>query len=168
MGREPESQGPSAVAPVQSVGFALSTVGFAVASGFRQTLAPLDLEPRDFALMRGVGAAEGDSQHAIGERLGIPASRMVAFLDALEARGLVERRRNPDDRRTRALYLTAAGTDLLGEAFILAADYERRLCADLPEAEREQLLAVLRRIADGIGLKPGVHAANTHPPLAEV
>ena len=54
-------------------------------------------------------AAEGQSQQAIGERLQIPPSRMVAFVDALEARSLLERRHNPHDRRTRELHLTEAG-----------------------------------------------------------
>ena len=72
--------------PFAGVGFALSSVGYAVARRFREILAPLELEPREFALLRAVGAAEGQSQQAIGERLQIPPSRMVAFVDALEAR----------------------------------------------------------------------------------
>ncbi|MGH2879628.1 MAG: MarR family transcriptional regulator [Solirubrobacteraceae bacterium] len=55
----------------------------------------------------------GASQQAIGERLQIPPSRMVAFVDALEQRGLLERRANPEDRRARALYLTDEGRELL-------------------------------------------------------
>ena len=88
--------------PFRAVGFTLSSVGYAVARRFRETLMPLELEPREFALLRAVGAAEGQSQQAIGERLQIPPSRMVAFVDALEARSLLERRHNPLDRRTRA------------------------------------------------------------------
>src|ERR1700745_1907190 len=98
-----------AAAPFKSVGFTLSTLGFAVAAGFREQLAPLDLEPRDFALLRAVGAAEGLSQQAIGAPLPIPASRMVAFIDSLQERGLLERRAHPTDRRARALYLTDDG-----------------------------------------------------------
>ena len=108
----PESSG-----PFRSVGFTLSSVGHAVSRRFREILAPLELEPREFALLRGVSAAEGQTQHAIGGRLQIPPSRMVAFVDALEARGLLERRLNPEDRRTRALHLTDAGRDLLDRAF---------------------------------------------------
>src|SRR5260370_40488319 len=88
-----------------SVGFTVSTVGYAVSRRFREILAPLKLEPREFALLRAVSASEGESQQVIGGRLKIPPSRMVAFVDALEARGLLERRLNPDDRRTRELHL---------------------------------------------------------------
>jgi DNA-binding MarR family transcriptional regulator len=162
---------PDAVAPFRAVGFALSSIGYAVARRFRETLAPVELEPREFALLRAVAAAEGQSQQAIGERLHIPPSRMVAFVDALEARSLLERRHNPDDRRTRALHLTTAGRELLERAFALAAELERNLCAGLSGGEREQLLEMLDRVGRQLGVAAGTHAAHAdthaHSTLAE-
>jgi DNA-binding MarR family transcriptional regulator len=158
---------PDSGVPFRSVGFTLSSIGYAVARRFREILAPLELEPREFALLRAVGAAEGQTQQAIGGRLQIPPSRMVAFVDALEARGLLERRLNPEDRRTRALHLTDAGRDLLERAFALAAAHERDLCAGLSAAEREQLLDLLQRVGARLSLPPGVHAAHAHPALAD-
>jgi len=146
--------------PAQSVGFTLSSLGHAVARRFKSTLDPLHLEPREFALLRAVAPAEGSSQQAIGERLQIPASRMVAFVDALEARGLLERRPNPDDRRARALYLTDDGRKLLAGAFTLASELERHLCAQLSEAERIQLLEALQRVGAQLGVPPGTHASH--------
>jgi DNA-binding MarR family transcriptional regulator len=110
------------VGTARSVGFTISGTGYAVARRFRHTLAPLALEPREFALLRAVGAGEGSSQQAIAEGLQIPASRMVALVDALEARGLLERRLNSVDRRARALHLTADGRKLLERAFALALE----------------------------------------------
>jgi DNA-binding MarR family transcriptional regulator len=153
--------------PFRAVGFTLSSVGYAVARRFRETLAPLALEPREFALLRAVGAAEGQSQQAIGERLQIPPSRMVAFVDALEARSLLERRHNPLDRRTRALHLTDAGREQLHSAFELAVGFERNLCADLSAPERELLLEYLQRVATALDLPVGVHAAHAHSALAD-
>jgi DNA-binding MarR family transcriptional regulator len=162
---------PSASEPFRSVGFTVSSVGYAVSRLFRQTLAPLGLEPREFAILRVVGAAEGMSQQAAGERLQIPPSRMVAFIDALEARMLLERRHNPRDRRTRTLYLTEQGRELLGRAFVLAAELERHLCAHLSDAEREQLLELLGLVSVQLGLSAGAHAANAsqaaHAALAD-
>jgi DNA-binding MarR family transcriptional regulator len=145
--------------PYQSVGFTISTAGYAIARRFREILAPLQLEPREFGLLRAVAAAEGLSQQAIGERLQIPASRMVAFVDALAARGLLERRQNPEDRRAHALYLTAEGHRLLEQAFTLAVAHERDICADLSPSERAQLLALLQRVAARLGLPRGAHSA---------
>lgn len=149
-----------ATAPFSAVGFMVSSIGYAVGRRFHQVLAPLALEPREFALLRAVGAAEGQSQQAIGERLQIPPSRMVAFVDALERRGLLERRHNPLDRRTRELYLTDAGNALLARAFALAVELERDICAQLSVAEREQLVALLARVGARLGLPAGPHAAH--------
>ncbi len=148
--------------PFRTVGFKLSSFGYAVSRRFRQTLAPLRLEPREFALLRAVAAQEGRSQQAIGETLQIPASRMVAFVDALEGRGLLERRTNPQDRRARALHLTEQGRELLGRAMTAALAMERELCADLSATEREQLLDLLQRVGDQLGLRSAGHAAHVH------
>jgi DNA-binding MarR family transcriptional regulator len=153
--------------PFQAVGFVLSSTGYAAARRFKETLAPLDLEPREFALLRALGAAEGDSQQAIAERLMIPPSRMVAHVDALERRGLVRRRANPADRRSWSLHLTAKGRKLLARALELAIALERELCADLSATERAQLLELLARVGARAGVHPGAHAAHAHPALAE-
>ena len=154
--------------PFRAVGFTVSSIGYAVARRFRETLEPLELEPREFALLRAVSAAEGQSQQAIGGALQIPPSRMVAFVDALERRSLLERRHNPHDRRTRELYLTGAGRQLLKRAFTLASGLELDLCAELSTAEREQLLDLLQRVGAQLGLPAGVHAAHAHAALADV
>lgn len=154
---------PDATRPFSSVGFRISSTGYLIARRFHEILAPVGLLPREFALLRAVGAAEGQSQQATGERLGIPPSRMVAFVDGLEERGLLERRLNPDDRRARALHLTAEGRRLLGRAFELAAQHERDLCADLSEAEREQMLDLLDRVSARLGER----TAQGHPALAD-
>lgn len=145
----------------RSVGFNLSSLGYAVSRRFRETLAPLQLEPREFALLRAVEAAEGMSQQALSERLQIPASRMVAFVDALQQRGLLERRPNLQDRRAHALYLTNEGRDMLAEAMTAAVAFEQELCADLQANEREQLLDLLFRVAPQLGLRPGTHSAHS-------
>jgi DNA-binding MarR family transcriptional regulator len=164
-GREEEAATPESTVPFSGVAFTLSSIGYAVAKRFRRILEPLELEPREFALLRAVGALEGQSQQAIGERLLIPPSRMVAFVDALEARSLLERRHNPHDRRTRELHLTDAGRDLLGRAFSLVAEFEFDLISELSDSERDQLLELLQRVGAQLGLSGGVAAA--HPALAE-
>ena len=160
--REDGAQPAGATAPptARSVGFTVSSLGFAIADRFAQTLAPLGLEPREFALMRAVSAAEGQTQQAIAAGLQVPASRMVALVDALEARGLIERRHNPHDRRARELHLTPSGAELLANALARATALERELCAGMSAEEREQLLELLQRVGDALGVPPGVHAGS--------
>jgi DNA-binding MarR family transcriptional regulator len=75
-----------------------------------------------------------------------------------EERGLIERRRNPDDRRHHALFLTAEGGQFMRTKLgPIGAAHEDDICAALTEAERGQLAGLLGRIAEQQGLIPGVH-----------
>jgi DNA-binding MarR family transcriptional regulator len=150
--------------PFRSVGFMLSTLGYAISRRFHQALEPLGLEPSHFAVLRTVGSNQGQSQHALAENLHISPSHMVAIVDELERRGLVERRPQPGDRRVRTLHLTAAGEKLLAQAFEVAKEYEQLLTKPLDAKERAQLLDLLERIAGALELKPGAHAALQEPP----
>jgi DNA-binding MarR family transcriptional regulator len=143
-----------------SVGFTLSSLGHAVAREFHNELHDVAMVPREFALLRAIAPAEGISQQALAELLHTQPSRVVTMIDALEQRGLVERRPNPDDRRARELYLTEEGRKVLGSAFKQASRLEQRLCGGLSASEREQLLELLHRVEARLELVPGVHSAS--------
>jgi DNA-binding MarR family transcriptional regulator len=145
--------------PFRGVAFNLSSIGYAVSKGFHGILEPFGLHPREFAVLRAVGVQEGQPQQALADRLQIPRSRMVSIVDELEAGGLLERRPNPADRRVRELYLTAPGRKALERAFAEAVAYEQEVGAGLTPKEREQLLDLLERIADNLGIGPGAHTA---------
>ncbi len=132
--------------------YLLVQLGFHVARTFSKRLAPLGLEPRHFGMLTRLAANEGRSQQAIGELMGLNPTRMVFLVDELEKHGLVERRRNPADRRSHALYLTDQGREKLREAQEASAGHERQLGASLTDAQRMQLAALLRRLADEQGI----------------
>lgn len=71
---------------------------------------------------------------------------MTNRIDRLEARGLVERDRNPDDRRSVRVRLTRAGRRRVTEALADLLGYERRVLAALTAKERRQLAELLRRL----------------------
>jgi DNA-binding MarR family transcriptional regulator len=70
---------------------------------------------------------------------------MVAIADALEERGLVERRRDPRDRRAYALRVTAAGRAMLGRAERAIEGAEEEFLAPLAPRDRHRLKALLRQ-----------------------
>jgi DNA-binding MarR family transcriptional regulator len=142
------------------VAFLLSSLGFAVSRGFHRMLEPLELEPGEFALLRAVDASGGESQNVLAERLHISPSWMVAIVDELERRGLLERRPHARDRRVRNLDLTPAGKKLLKQAERKAQQFDRQVTDPLTETEVQELLELLQRVAAGLDLQPGAaHAA---------
>jgi DNA-binding MarR family transcriptional regulator len=150
-------EAPVADAPPRSVGFLISQLGFLSSKGFMNALSPVGLDPREFLLMRFVAADEGQSQHALAERLAIPASRMVALVDRLEEVGFIERRPDKDDRRVRRVHLTRKGRGVLERAGKIAIDYETRLCAGINREEREQLIDLLQKLQASQTKLRGVH-----------
>jgi DNA-binding MarR family transcriptional regulator len=145
--------------PFRSVAFMLSSLGYAVSRRFHEVLRPLGLEPGEFALLRAVAASDGEAQNALAERLRISPSWMVTVVDELEKRDLLERRPHARDRRVRNLHLTAAGKRLLRQAERKAEQFDRQVADQLGEAELRQLLDLLDRVAAGLELEPGAHAA---------
>jgi DNA-binding MarR family transcriptional regulator len=130
--------------------YLLVQLGFHVAGKFTERLAPLGLQPRHFGMLSRLAANEGRSQQAIGELMGLNPTRMVFLVDELEERGLVERRRNPDDRRSHALYLTEQGRAKLRDGQRAGAGMV--VGGSLTAAQRRQLTALLRRLADEQGI----------------
>jgi DNA-binding MarR family transcriptional regulator len=151
--------GPGASGPGSrgGVAFLVAQVGAHAAARFAARLSDLDLAPPHAGILRLLGASPGVSQQALAELLGSSASRLVALVDELAERGLVERRNDPRDRRAYSLHLTALGRRQLQEIGRLAREHQDALCAALGAAEREQLASLLRRIADEQGLTPLVH-----------
>jgi DNA-binding MarR family transcriptional regulator len=143
--------------PYGSVAFLLAQVGAHAAARFAERLATVDLSPPHAGILRMLGSSAGLSQQRLAEVLGIHPSRLVAILDDLEGRKLVERRENADDRRTHAIYLTDRGTATLTEIGRIAREHSVALCSALKPEERDELARLLALIADQQGLTPGVH-----------
>jgi DNA-binding MarR family transcriptional regulator len=143
--------------PGGTVAFLLSQVGAHAAGKFAERLEPLGLKPPHAGILGVIEQADGLSQQALGEKLGAFPSRLVALLDELEGRDLVERRDSPTDRRSYALYLTKAGRVALEQIGRVGREHQDALCAALDESERAQLAGLLARIAAEQGLTPGVH-----------
>jgi DNA-binding MarR family transcriptional regulator len=124
---------------------------------FAERIAPLGLSPPQAGLLRAVSADPGRSQQALASQLGLLPSRLVALVDELEREGLIERRRNADDRRHHALHLTGAGEQKLRAIGKAARDHGRDFLSPLSEPERRTLGRLLGRLAAHHELTPGVH-----------
>ena len=147
----------SSLTYAKSVGFLVSQLGAIVARQFAAVVAAVGIEPRDFALMMTISTAAVTTQNALSERLGIPASTLVAVVDRLEERSLVERLANPNDRRSRVLHLTDRGSEVLADAAERAMVLEDQLCAGLSPQARGELISALDAVAANLHLGPGNH-----------
>jgi DNA-binding MarR family transcriptional regulator len=130
----------------ERLGFLLGRAHLAHSTAVAHRLAPLGLSPKGLGALS-VLAEEGPlSQQRLGARQGIDRTTMVAVVDELEQSGLVERRRDPGDRRAYSLQATTKGRRVLKEAVETAARAEREFLAVIPVQEREQLKRTLRAL----------------------
>jgi DNA-binding MarR family transcriptional regulator len=116
--------------------------------------------PREYAVLTALAATGPVSQQRLAERLQVNRTLMVAVADALERRGLVERRRDPADRRSYALHVTAAGAIELERLHGAIERADRRVTEHLTEAERSRMHELLRGLL-------GTERADVPEPLAD-
>lgn len=86
------------------------------------------------------------SQHELSKLLHVNRTMMVALIDSMEEARLVERRRNPADRRSYALEPTDEGRRALLELAEAGDRADRLLTGALTPTERERLEQLLRKI----------------------
>jgi DNA-binding MarR family transcriptional regulator len=139
------------------VAFLLAQLGAHAAALFAERIRPLQLTPPQAGVLRRLAEFPGQSQRELADALGMHPPRLVALIDELEDRGLVDRDRDPADRRNYAISLTDEGRRLLTNLGRVAGQHEHAITAGLDDDERAHLLALLRRIAEEQNLRPGVH-----------
>jgi DNA-binding MarR family transcriptional regulator len=139
------------------IAFLIAQLGAYAAERFGERAAALDFTRPQAGLLRLISREPGLSQQAVAGRLGTPPSRLVALVDGLEERGLIERRRNPGDRRNYALHPTAAGEQAMAALSQASLEHEQAISAPLTQAERAQLSKLLGKLASAHGLVPGIH-----------
>lgn len=145
--------------PKPGAAFLLSQLGTHASQRWTARLEAIDLGPREAMLLRQVALAEGRSQGDMARAVGLPSSRIVSLVDRLEARGWTRRRTSPDDRRTRSLFLTDSGRDMVERIASASAEHETELTGSLDPADRKRVTKVLRRLAGDLGLVVGVEPA---------
>jgi len=119
---------------------------FSLSTG-NAALAALGLRVRSYSVLALAASGRRPSQRELAELLRLDPSQVVALVDELQRRGLVVREPDPADRRANVVIATDEGTALQIEAATAVADGRERLLAGLSPAERDQLTALLRRIA---------------------
>jgi DNA-binding MarR family transcriptional regulator len=137
--------------------FLLAQLGAHAASQFTERLGVLELTPADAGILRLLRVENGPSQQELATRLRIHPSRLVAILDNLEKRGLVERKAHAHDRRLYSIQLTRNGDEILEKVGRVAREHQDALLSALGIEERDAFAALLLKIADQQGLVRGVH-----------
>lgn len=96
-----------------------------------EALAPYGIDGRELAVLTTLGDDAPLSQQEIAAKLRVDRTTMVALVDGLEEKGLVDRRPHPADRRKNAVEPTPEGRKVLRAARQAGDAAERAFLAPL-------------------------------------
>lgn len=128
------------------IGYNLKRAYVTVQVDFRRTLGEDGFAPRVFSTLALVVQFPNISQSGLARMLGIERSGLVAIVDELEGRGLLQRTDVPGDRRVQALVATPKGRVAYGDARAAVQAHEDRLLAGLTADEKQTLMTLLQKI----------------------
>lgn len=129
------------------LGYLLKHVQQRLAQSAGPVMTPFGIDGRELAVLTVLAAELPLSQHEAAELLSVDRTTMVALVDALEAKALVERQRSPQDRRKNIIELTAAGQDCLRRASQARDELERQFLAPLSDELAQQFIRALQILA---------------------
>jgi DNA-binding MarR family transcriptional regulator len=128
-------------------GFLMRKVSAASFEGFSAIAQSYGLHPMHFGMLNIIEAEEPVSQQELSKRTGIDPSTMVARMDVLYDKGLVERKRSEGDRRSYEIRLSPAGRKLLVDLRKRAMEFGEQFFAPLTPSERKQFHELLAKLA---------------------
>lgn len=135
------------------VGYQLRLTQLAYFSDFAKSVDDPLISPGRFGVLVLIGANPGLTQSRLAAATQLDRSTMVAVIDLLEARSLVERRAAPTDRRSNALWLTDRGKRLLRAVRARVVAHDQRLSSAIGTGGAQQLIAMLERMR--ASMRPG-------------
>ena len=120
----------------RQVCFALAATSRSVIGLYRPVLEPLGLTHPQYLVMLALWERSPRRVRDLADALYLEPATLSPLLKRLEAAGLIERRRDPDDDRALAVSLTPAGVALRERALTVPGQIMERLGVGIPELER--------------------------------
>lgn len=135
-----------AVDPLRNFGFLLRNVSRLYAANFERHATDLNLTLAQCRVLCYLERNEGISQARLAELSDTDPMTLVRILDRMESDGLIERRADPADRRTRSLYLRAPAAPVLKEIWRVSDRARAQCFARMSVTDRELLFNLLQQM----------------------
>lgn len=135
---------------VTPIGVTLSGVGREVSRAFDAALMRAGGSLPVWLVLLALKRHPGASQRELAAQVGIQGATLTHHLNAMEAEGLLTRRRDPENRRVHIVELSASGEAAFQRLREAAQGFDRQLRAGLDEAELSELRRLLGKLRDNV------------------
>lgn len=143
------------------LGLQLAGTAKAVRRAFDEALAGAGGSLPTWLVLISVKSREPGNQSDLAAMIGITGATLTHHLNAMEADGLLVRRRDPANRRIQRVELTGAGEAAFQRLRRAATDFDRQLCAGLTQADSDTLAKLLYRLRANVdGAESGSSGAT--------
>jgi MarR family transcriptional regulator for hemolysin len=137
---------PSAPPTAEPIGRVLDSTAKLLSRAFDQQLAEAGGTRPGWLILLALKQQRHRTQQALASAVGIEGPTLTHHLDAMEKAGLIERSRDPDDRRIVRVELSAAGEKLFLELAKAAMGFDQRLREGVSDTELDAVRGVLERL----------------------
>jgi MarR family transcriptional regulator, transcriptional regulator for hemolysin len=138
------------VRPETPIGLQLASTAKTVSRAFNAALAEAGGSLPIWLVLTSLRGEQWRTQLELARSLGIEGPTLTRHLDGMERAGLVERRRDPSDRRAVQVELTDAGRELHNRLRSKVIAFDERLRSGLGAEELDQVRAVLARLEHNV------------------
>ena len=144
-----------------SIAFMISDVSRLMRRRFDERARAIGVTRTQWRVLKFLQRGEGINQGGLAEMLEVEPITACRMIDRLEEAGLVERRRDPSDRRAWQIYLTERARPLLDDLGHLADEMLGSALAGVSDAEQARVIATLQQIRANLSdAQPAKDAAN--------
>src|SRR5258708_3392008 len=130
----------------RDLGFTLGVIFRAYLKAANAVVCDIPGGPRGYQILVAAIQRQADGQGALAQRLGVDRTVMTYLIDDLEKAGLVERRPDPQDRRSRHIVATTEGERLWAATEKRLQDVEDHVLGPLSLPERATFRELLQRL----------------------
>ena len=115
---------------------------------FMEECKAFDLTPVQYAALVAVHTHPGIDATRLSAVIAFDRSTLGSVIERLQAKGHIERKPAPEDKRIKLLYLTKPGAAILREIIPVVERAQARMLQPLKPAARKTLLALLSQLVD--------------------
>lgn len=133
---------------VNCINYLLTNAQHSVFQVMKKGLEPFNLTPIQYGVLKCIWEFQLNNPKDIADKLNIESSTLSGILERMEAKGLITRKIDSDDRRFICINLTEKGKELESPVNDIVDEINRHVLSNFSDKEILQLRQFLKSLAD--------------------